>query len=442
LRFAPLSDGWYRLATIVKETAVMTAPQTIAETDRFTVVIVGGGAAGISVAARLRKARPSLSIALIEPATTHAYQPGWTLVGAGVMPMRQTLRQEGGLIPSDVTWIRGAVETFQPDENAITLVDGRRIGYRRLVVCPGLQLDWDKIEGLRETLGKNGVCSNYSRDTAEYTWTCIQSLRGGVALFTQPPMPIKCAGAPQKILYLASDYWRKQGTLDRTQVEFNLAGDVLFGVGHFVPALQKMIDFYGAHVHYKENLIAVDGTTKTATFSVVGPDGTTSNVTRTFDMLHVVPPQSAPDFIKNSPLSNTGGWVDVDPATLRHVRYDTIFGLGDAAGTTNAKTAAAVRAQAPVVVENLLASLDGKPVEGHYDGYGACPLTVSYGRVVLAEFLYGGKVAPSFPYDQRKPSRFAWMLKTKVFPSVYWNMMLTGRDVAIPHKVLDAEKAG
>ncbi|GBQ63952.1 oxidoreductase [Ameyamaea chiangmaiensis NBRC 103196] len=411
----------------------MSASET-SGTDRYTVVIVGGGAAGITVAARLRHARPSLSIAIIDPATTHAYQPGWTLVGAGVMKMRETLRQEGGLIPRGVRWIRAAVASFEPADNTVTLTDGRTIAYRRLVVCPGLQLDWDKIEGLSETLGRNGVCSNYSRDAAEYTWVCIQSLRGGTALFTQPPMPIKCAGAPQKIVYLASDYWRKQGTLDRTNVEFRMAGDVLFGVGYFVPSLQDAIDYYGVHVTYKQNLIKVDGPARKATFSVVKPDGTTDTITRDFDMLHVVPPQSAPDFIKKSPLANPAGWVDVDPATLRHATFDTVFGLGDVVGTSNAKTAAAARAQAPVVVENLLASLDGKPMGGVYDGYGACPLTVSYGRVVLAEFLYGGKVAPSFPYDQRKPSKFAWFLKTKVFPKLYWNMMLTGRDVAIPHK--------
>ncbi|MBM9402618.1 NAD(P)/FAD-dependent oxidoreductase [Gluconacetobacter azotocaptans] len=416
---------------------VSTQPD-IPDTDRFTVVIVGGGAAGITVASQLKRKRPNLSIAIIDPATTHAYQPGWTLVGAGVMKLKDTLRQEGGLIPKGVRWLRAAVASFTPEENTVTLADGRRIAYRRLIVCPGLQLDWSKIAGLEETLGRNGVCSNYSRESVEYTWSCIQSLSGGTALFTQPGMPIKCAGAPQKIVYLASDHWRKSGVLSRMKVEFCLAGDALFGVKYFVPSLQDAIDYYGVDLHYKHNLVAVDGPNRTATFAVTGPDGSSTTVTRSFDMLHVTPPQSAPDFIKASPLANGGGWLDVDPATLRHVRFDTVFGLGDVAGTSNAKTAAAVRAQAPVVVANVLASLDGRPLDKTYDGYGACPLTVSYGRVVLAEFLYGGVPAPSFHYDQRKPSRFAWFLKTQVFPRLYWNMMLPGRDVTVPHKPLDA----
>ncbi|WP_323989427.1 FAD/NAD(P)-binding oxidoreductase [Nguyenibacter sp. L1] len=415
---------------------VPTQPD-IPESDRFTVVIVGGGAAGITVAARLRRARPNMSVAIIDPATIHAYQPGWTLVGAGVMRLRDTLRQEGGLIPKGVRWLRAAVASFSPDAHSVTLADGRRIGYRRLVVCPGLQLDWHKIEGLQDTLGRNGVCSNYSRETVEYTWACIQSLKGGTALFTQPPMPIKCAGAPQKIAYLAADHWRKEGVLPRMKVEFCLAGDALFGVKYFVPALQDMVDYYGIDLRYKHDLVAVDGPARLATFAVTAPDGTTTKITRSFDMLHVTPPQSAPDFVKSSPLANGGGWLDVDPATLRHTHYDTIFGLGDVIGTANAKTAAAARAQAPVVVANLLASLDGRPLDSRYDGYGACPLTVSYGRVILAEFLYGGVPAPSFGYDQRKPSRFAWFLKTTVFPNLYWNMMLTGRDVSIPHKPLE-----
>ncbi|MBS1089524.1 NAD(P)/FAD-dependent oxidoreductase [Gluconobacter wancherniae] len=402
--------------------------------DRFSVVIIGGGAAGITVAALLKHQRQNLSVAIIEPSTTHAYQPGWTLVGAGVMTQAQTLKQEGGLIPKNVTWIRDSAVAIDPDASSVTLESGRVVEYRRLVVCPGIQLDWDKIEGLKESLGKNGVTSNYSREHAPYTWECVRHLDGGTAIFTQPPMPIKCAGAPQKTVYLSSDHWRREGSLHRTKVEFCMAGDALFGVPYYVPALQKQIDFYGVDLHKKENLIKIDGEKKEATFKKVGTDET---VVRKFDMIHVVPPQSAPDFIKKSPLANSGGWIDVDPSSLRHVKYETVFGLGDAAGTSNAKTAAAVREQAPVVVANLLASLDGRPQTAVYDGYGACPLTVSYGKVVLAEFLYGGKVAPSFPYDQRKPSRFAWMLKTEVFPRLYWHGMLKGHDVKVKHKTIE-----
>lgn len=400
--------------------------------ENYSVVIVGGGAAGISVAARLRHAKSDMSIAIIEPSTIHAYQPAWTLVGAGEMKIEKTLKQEGKLIPHNVTWIRDKVVAFMPEDMGVKLESGRVISYRRLVVCPGLQLDWDKIKGLKETLGRNGVTSNYERHLAPYTWECVKNLASGKAIFTQPPMPIKCAGAPQKAVYLSCDHWRREGKLSGINVKFCTAGNVLFGVEYFLPALQEHMDRYGVEHHKKENLIAVDGEKKEATFQIVGTEET---VTYSFDMLHVVPPQSAPDFVAKSALANEAGWLSVDPHSLCHTKYDTIFGLGDVVGTSNAKTAAAARDQAPIVAKNILASLAGQPLPKSYDGYGACPLTVSYGRVVLAEFLYGGKVAPSFPYDQRKPSRFAWWLKKIVFPKLYWYGMLRGIDPSFKHKV-------
>ena len=400
----------------------------------YAVLIVGGGAAGITVAASLRRHRPTLKVAIIEPSETHSYQPGWTLVGGGVFTLAQTQRREETLIPPGVTWIRESVATFLPDENLVVLSDGRRLGYLMLVVCPGLQLDWGAVDGLTEALGRDGVCSNYHPRHAEYTWECIKALRGGTALFTQPPMPIKCAGAPQKIMYLTADHLRKAGLLAQTSVEFMLAGDVLFGVPAFVPPLQKAVDDYGIKLRYKHVLKAVDGSAKKAVFTVTASDGTTSESVRSFDMLHVTPPQSAPDFVKRSPLANAAGWVDIDPSTLLHTRYANVFSLGDAGSTSNAKTAAAVRLQAPVVVRNLLASLDDAALSATYDGYGSCPLTTAYGRVVLAEFAYGGRVTPSFPLEPTVPRLSAWLLKTKFLPTLYWNWMLKGSEIDIPHK--------
>ena len=302
----------------------MNASNAASRLAAFDIVIVGGGAAGITVAAELRRHRGSLSVAIVEPSDTHAYQAGWTLVGAGVFSMKQTQRREDTLIPHGVTWLKTRAERFEPEENAVILADGRRIAYGSLVVCPGLQLDWDKVEGLKQALGRNGVCSNYSSAYAEYTWECIQNLRGGTALFTQPPMPIKCAGAPQKIMYLASDHLRRQKRLDQVDVEFCLAGDVLFGVPFFVPPLQQTVDDYGIKLNFKHSLKAVDGQARKAIFTVAGPDGQTGEVVRDFDMLHVTPPQSAPDFIKKSPLANEAGWVAVDPATLQHTRFPNV----------------------------------------------------------------------------------------------------------------------
>ena len=399
------------------------------------VVIIGGGAAGIAVASSLLARSPQLDIALIDPADIHYYQPGWTLVGGGVFKPATTARTMASVLPQGVHWIKSAVAAFEPERDAVILDGCRVVRYKQLVVCPGLKLDWHGIEGLAETLGRHGVTSNYRYDLAPYTWHLVQQLHRGRAIFSQPPMPIKCAGAPQKAMYLSADHWRRQGVLGAIDIQFCSAGPVLFGVPDYVPALMEYVQAYGIHLNFGQTLVSVDGPARKAVFSQTQADGSKTLVTREFDMLHAVPPQKAPDFIRISPLADAAGWIDVDQATLRHKRYANVYGLGDAASTPNAKTAAAARKQAPVVAHNLLAGLAGAGAatrgEARYDGYGSCPLTVARGKIVLAEFSYGGKLAPSFPkwlIDGTRPSALAWYLKERILPPLYWDGMLKGRE--------------
>ncbi|WP_076070553.1 bifunctional protein tyrosine phosphatase family protein/NAD(P)/FAD-dependent oxidoreductase [Sphingomonas montana] len=403
---------------------------------RYDVVIVGGGAGGISTATSLLRRDAALRIAIVEPRTDHFYQPGWTMVGAGVFDAKSTRRTMASVMPKGVTWVKDAVATFEPDQDSVTTAAGTVLRYRALVVTPGIQLDWDGIAGLSATLGRNGVTSNYGYDTAPYTWQLVQQLRDGVALFTQPPMPIKCAGAPQKAMYLSCDEWAKRGVLETIDVGFHNAGPVLFGVKDYVPALMSYVDRYAIDLNFGSTLVAVDGPTRTATFREKAGE-----VTRRFDMLHVTPPQKPPTFIADSALADAAGYVDMDPMTLRHVRYPNVFGLGDAGSTPNAKTAAAVRKQAPVVAVNLLATLAGEPLVAGYDGYGSCPLTVEKGRIVLAEFGYGGKLLPSFPkwlIDGKQPQRLPWLLKSAALPWIYWNGMLKGHEWLVAPQPLAA----
>lgn len=400
------------------------------DTD-FDVLIIGAGAAGLAVAANLARRAPGLRTALIDPAQEHFYQPGWTLVGNGVFTHAQTRRTMKSLIPSGVEWIAKAAASFDPDDRTVTLEDGNVLRYERLVVCPGLKLDWDAVEGLRDALGKNGVTSNYMPGMAEYTWSLVQSLKSGKALFTQPPMPIKCAGAPQKAMYLSADAWKRAGNLSQIDIAFHNAGPALFGVGDYVPALMEYVKDYAISLNFGSRLVSIDGPGKTAVFMQKAADGSETPVSLAFDMIHVCPPQTAPDFIRKSPLANADGWVEVSPETLQHARYADIFALGDACSAPNAKTAAAARAQVPVVVDNLLASLEGHAPVRTYNGYGSCPLTVEKGRIVLAEFGYGGKLLPTFPQwliNGTRPSRLAWFLKERILPFVYFNIMLKGRN--------------
>lgn len=391
------------------------------------IAIIGAGAAGIAVASSLAKRNSNLDIVIIDPADIHYYQPGWTMVGGGVFTQQQTVKTMASLIPHNIKWLKEAVAAFEPENNQIILSGCKVLKYEHLVVCPGLKLDWEKIEGLNNTLGKNGVTSNYRFDLAPYTWELVKGMKSGKALFTQPPMPIKCAGAPQKAMYLSADHWYKNGLINDIDVEFYNAGPVLFGVDAYVPALMKYVDRYQANLNFSHQLVKVDGDDKKAWFK--NSEG--NLVERSFDMLHVCPPQSAPDFIKVSPLADENGWVDVDQSTLRHQKYENIYSLGDVMNAPNAKTAAAARKQAPVVAHNLLSDMGLNDERAIYDGYGSCPLTVERGKIVLAEFGYGGKLMPSFPQfiiDGTKPSRLSWLLKEKMLPPIYWKAMLKGKE--------------
>ncbi len=403
------------------------------------VVIVGGGTAGLSTASSMLRRKPDLDILVIEPREAHYYQPGWTLVGAGIFDRKKTERSMASVMPKGVKWRHAAVAGFEPENNNVVLEDGERIGYRVLVAAAGIKLDWDAVEGLSDTLGKNGVTSNYLYDMAPYTWDLVQELKQGRAIFTQPPMPIKCAGAPQKAMYLSCDHWRRQGKLKDITVEFHNAGGVLFGVSDYVPALSKYVEKYGIDLCLNENLVAVDGPAGKAWFDRTDGDGTTSRVEVEFDMMHVCPAQTAPDFIRQSPLANDAGWVDVSAETLQHSKFGNIFSAGDVCSAPNAKTAAALRKQAPVVAENALKVLSGGTPHAVYDGYGSCPLTVERGKIVLAEFGYGGKHLPSFPQwliNSYEPSRLAWLLKEKMLPGIYWELLLKGREWLVDTELL------
>lgn len=406
----------------------------------FDVVIVGAGSGGIAVASSLLKRSGKLRIALVDPSELHFYQPGWTMVGGGVFTAAQTKRQMRDLIPSRCSWIKQSVVAFTPGENTVQLDNGLSLQYRQLIVAPGLELNWGGIKGLKESLGKNGVTSNYSYEHAPYTWDLVRNLQKGRAIFTQPPMPIKCAGAPQKALYLSGDHWFRNGVLKSINIDFYNAGGVLFGVAAYVPALQKYIDKYRVKVHFNQTLVEIDGENHKAYFKSADSDELKCEE---FDMIHVCPPQRAPEFVAKSELADAGGWLEVDQLTLQHKKFSNVWGLGDIMNTPNAKTMAAVRKQVPVVAANVISSMAEKELEAGYDGYGSCPLTVEKGKIVLAEFGYGGKLLPSFPrfmLDGTQATRRAWILKKDILPAVYWRLMLKGREWLAKPKTLKSLK--
>ncbi|NAS11085.1 NAD(P)/FAD-dependent oxidoreductase [Poritiphilus flavus] len=416
----------------------------------FQILVIGGGTGGIMVASQLKRKNKKLQIGLIEPADTHYYQPAWTLVGAGTYDFNKTARPMADIIPSGVEWIRDKAASLDPDHNSVVLASGDVLGYDYLVVAPGLVIDLSLIEGLEEAIDMGVVCSNYI--DPEHTWETIRNFKGGNAVFTQPTTVIKCGGAPQKTAYLAADYFRKQGILDKTKVIFATPGTVIFGIDQIRKTLTRVIDRYGMHFKPFYAPYKIDPHRKVVYFkytapeekkqlikedNVLGEKMTGDSVVEVpFDMLHLAPPQAPPGFVKDSKLSNDAGWLDVDHHSLQHKRYANIFGIGDVAALPTAKTGAAIRKQAPVVVENILKLIAGtEATNNSYNGYSSCPLVTAYGKMVLAEFDYQNNFTPDpklkrmLVFNSAKEHWRLWMLKKYALPYLYWNKMMKGKSV-------------
>lgn len=415
----------------------------------YQILIIGAGTAGIMTAAQLKKKDSSLDIALVDPATDHYYQPAWTLVGAGAYDKKKTIKPMTSLIPPGVTWIKEAVTGFDAEHHAITTTQTGTLTYEYLVVCPGLVNDYSLIEGLAEAVEQGVVCSNYI--DPEYTWKQLQAFQGGTAIFTQPSTPIKCGGAPQKIMYLACDYFKKKGINTKTKVYFPMPGSVIFGVKKIADTLLKVIDRYQIDFMPLHNPIRIDAAAKIAYFKptnaqdnhcfVTSDDQQTQVladgvVAMPFDFLHLAPPQTAPKFVQTSNLVNAAGWLDVNHHSLQHNKYKNIFGLGDVAGLPTAKTGAAIRKQVPVVVDNLMRLLQNQEASNtDYNGYSSCPLVTGYGKMVLAEFNYKNEFIPDpklkqmLVFSSHKEHWRLWMLKKHLLPYLYWSKMMKGEQV-------------
>jgi sulfide:quinone oxidoreductase len=396
---------------------------------RHRIVIVGGGSAGISVASRLLHAGER-DVAVVEPSEVHYYQPLWTLVGGGRAPVAESARPQLSVMPEKATWIKDRAVGVDPEARNVELASGESVGYDFLVVCPGLALDWDRLPGSSETLGRDGVSSNYQVELAPKTWEMIKDMRSGTAVFTMPSGPIKCAGAPQKIAYLAADWWRKKGVLSNIHVVLVLPTPAMFGVPEFSKVLEGVAARYGIDVRLQHEVVEINPTAREVVVAnrTAGSD---DKFTLGYDFAHLVPPQSAPAWIKQSPLAdpaNPGGYVEIDKNMMRHTRFPEVFSLGDAGSSPNSKTGAAVRKQVPVVVDNLRAVMNGKEPTASYDGYASCPLTTARNRMLLAEFDYTMKPHPTIPVIDTKKERYdMWLLKRYGLPFMYWNLMLRGR---------------
>ena len=412
------------------------------------ILVIGGGTAGIMTAAQLLKKDPSLDVGIVEPADTHYYQPAWTLVGAGTYSFAKTAKPIKKLIPAKAHWIQDKVVSFQADQNSITTENSGSISYDYLVVAPGLVMAPDMIEGLKDAMDRGVVCSNYT--DPEHVWSQLKNFKGGTALFTQPNTPIKCGGAPQKIMYLAADYLRKNGLSSKSHVIFATPGSVIFGVQVVKETLMQVLKRYSVDFKPLHNPVRIDGAKKVAYFQFMGDESQKAAFTAQtpgsymegdllaipFDFMHTAPPQTAPGFVKSSDLVNAGGWLDVNINSMQHNKYRNIFGLGDVAALPTAKTGAAIRKQVPIVVDNIFRLIKRETaLNSSYNGYSSCPLVTGYGKMVLAEFDYQNNFTPDpqlkqmLVFNSAKEHWRLWMLKKYMLPYLYWQKMMKGENV-------------
>ncbi|MFW6308116.1 MAG: NAD(P)/FAD-dependent oxidoreductase [Campylobacterales bacterium] len=424
------------------------------------VVVIGGGFAGLSFINKFTGLADGASITLIEPSETCYYQPGYTLIAADVYQPDDVVYNTADYVPSDVKWLKTSVTECHPDENYLVTQNGQKVEYDYLVVTPGLQLNFDGIEGFSEdVVGKNGISCLYTWDGSQKTEELMIRFceQGGKGVFTHPNTPIKCGGAPKKIQFLTDGYARKIGTRDKMTLDFYAPGGGYFGVPEYAKLIEDEYKKKDLGAYFKHTLTSIDPSSKEATFShavetmvdeydpileetVKVKKTSTEVVNVPFDFIHVTPPMSAPDAIKSSKLAwqkgsaAKGGWVELEPQTLQHTRYPNVFGLGDVAGIPLGKTGGSIRKQYPVAAQNLADVMAGKEPSAKYDGYTVCPLITDYGEVAMLEFdwtdpsagVYSGKMAPSLPLNPLEPHWLYWVLKVYMLKPMTMYGMLKG----------------
>lgn len=409
------------------------------------VVIVGGGAAGITMASYLSDKLRYDDITIIEPNEIHHYQPGYTLIASGTFKPDQVLKPTAKLIPSDVKWLKDYVTELNPESNEVITSKNGKISYDFLVLVPGCVADFNQIEGVsRETLGTNGIHSIYDFEGAAKCRDALQKLpekKEGRLIFTDTYTKLKCGGAPKKICLITEDYLKKYKSRERFNFEYYCNSTNLMTPEIFGDRLQQLYDEREVATHYKRRLVSVDGDAKKAVFQILEEPtqaqlpitNETELLTVEYDFLHVTPPMGTPDFVRNSSFAITegslrhGGWAKVNNETLISEEYPNVVIFGDVAGLGTSKTGAAIRMQAPVAAANLVSIMEGKEPEKKYNGYSACPIVTEYGKVLMCEFGYDKELLPTLPIiDPGIERGMWWILKVYGLKPMYYHGMLKG----------------
>ena len=407
------------------------------------IVVIGGGAAGISAAARLMMILKEPDITIIDPSDKHFYQPGFTLIASGVYSPDEVYKSQADCIPSGAKWVKDSVVALDADKRIVTTSKGEKISYDFLVLTPGLVYDWDLIEGIDpKALGTGNAHCIYEHEGAIKTWDAIQKFvkNGGKGIFTDTYTKHKCGGAPKKITLLTEHLARKNGTRERLSFNFYTASPELYDVPYYTPRLLEIYAERNVPINLNTRIVGVDTAARKVHFRKTekSADGSAkvSDFKEDYEFLHFLPPMGTPKFVRESGLSATNGshakegWVDVDKGTLVSKKYPNIISFGDASNLPTSKTSAAIRKQVPIAVANLVSIMEGKQPQQIYDGYAACPIITDYGHVLMCEFDYSKKQKNTFPlpllFDMSKEQYVAWLMKVYLLKPMYFYGMLNG----------------
>jgi sulfide:quinone oxidoreductase len=420
--------GTLSLAPVLTATTEQARAQAIKSKAR--IVIAGGGAAGLTAASRLAQSLDGATITLIEPRKEHWYQPGFTLIAAGIKPQNYAVSQTTDYVPKGVELVAEKVAEIDPEGKKVVTDAGRTIAYDFLIVALGLELNYGGIEGMDTArIGQNGLGSLYMNPAAAAaTYTAMSTFadKGGIGLFGRPATEMKCAGAPLKYTFITDDHLRRRGNRGKAEIHYMAHGKVLFSVPIVSEKVRMLFEDRGVKVHQDHVLQAIDIDRRIATYKT--PNGPRE---QGYDFINVIPPMRAPEPVRRSPLPwkegpfAADGWMEVDRQTLRHKRYTNIFGVGDIAGVPKGKTAASVKWQVPVAVDHLLADIQGKVSKETYNGYTSCPLITRLGRAMLVEFDYKDNLVMSFPgvIAPLEELWISWVMKTMGLKPTYISML-------------------